>query len=114
MNRKRRFGPLPLVILPLLLAAAASPSVDCPTGANAAPPLPVPLELARQPEVSAELTANSFAAQLFAGLPGCRAPFPAIPLGATLRSESSDVLHGLPNPDILRPIDEQNPAPQFH
>jgi len=31
----------------------------------------------------------------------------------TLRSESADVIHGLPAPDILRPLTEAPPRPGF-
>jgi hypothetical protein len=61
------------------------------------------------------------AGQTFAALPGpegnvaCRSPLPgaAALQTNTLHSESADVIHGLPSPEILRPITDPQPRPEF-
>jgi hypothetical protein len=98
----------------LLLGAAAAPPGDCLPAPDGARMLPAPLDLAGRPSVSAGLTG-----QMFATLPGaesgngCRSALPSGAQATTLRSESDDILHGLPSPDILRRMDEPKQAPQF-
>ena len=101
--------------LPLLfLAAGAAPPGDCLSGSAGGPMLPTSLDLAGRPSVGAGLSGQTFAA-----LPGtdagtgCRAVSSATQ-ATSLRSESGDVLHGLPAPEILRPMNEPKRAPDFH
>jgi hypothetical protein len=96
----------------LLLSAAAAPPADCAAGADSGQVRSIPLDLAGQPGASSGLAGQTFAPQPGAGT-GCPGPLPSTPLSMTLRSESSDVLHGLPTPDSLRPIDEPKRAPDF-
>jgi hypothetical protein len=105
-----------LLLLPvsLFLAAAAAPPGDCVPDASAGQTAPIPLDLAGRPSVPTGLAGHTFAT-----LPnseagnGCRSPLPSVTQSTTLRSESGDILHGLPAPDILRPIDEPKRAPDF-
>jgi hypothetical protein len=104
---------LPILSL-LFLGAAAAPPSDCLPGMDSGQTLPAPLDLAGRPSAPVGLTAQTFAALPSAeGGGGCRSPLPSASQSATLRSESGDVLHGLPAPDILRPMDEPKRAPQF-
>jgi hypothetical protein len=73
--------------------------------------MPIPLDLAGRPNASAGLTSQTFA--MLPSADGCHSPLPSTAQSTTLRSESGDVLHGLPSPDILRPMDEPKRAPQF-
>jgi hypothetical protein len=104
----------PAIFSLLLLGAAAAPPGDCFPAADGGQTLPVPLDLAGRPSLSAGLTE-----QMFATLPsaesgnGCRGALPSSAQSTTLHSESGDILHGLPAPDILRRIDEPKRAPQF-
>jgi len=102
-----------LLILPLIfLGAAASPQNDCGAALGGGDQqLPAPLDLTGRPAVQ---TGHAFTA-----LPtpeanaGCLSPLPAPGQPSSLRSDSADVLHGLPNSDLLRPIDEPKRAPLF-
>jgi hypothetical protein len=100
--------------LGLLLGAAAAPPGDCFGATDGGQTLPAPLDLAGQPNTAAGLTG-----QMFARLPGvesgngCRGALPSSAESTTLRSESGDILHGLPSPDVLRRMDEPKRAPQF-
>jgi hypothetical protein len=102
---------------PLLLflgAAAGPPPSDCGAGAEAGAMLPAPLDLAGRPSMPSGLTGQTFATlPTTEGMSGCRSPLPSASQSSTLQSESGDILHGLPQPDILRPIDEPKRAPQF-
>lgn len=105
---------LPAMLALLLLAAAAAPPGDCTQGGDSEKTLPSSIDLAGRPSVSAGLSGR-----MFAPLPstdgnnGCRSPLASSSQSTTLRTESGDVLHGLPVPDILRPINEPRRAPQF-
>ena len=104
----------PAILSLLWLAAAAAPPPDCAPEVGSGQALPIPLDLAGRPSASVGLSG-----QTFGPLPnseggnGCRSPLPSNAQSSTLRSESGDVLHGLPSPDILRPMDEPKQAPQF-
>jgi hypothetical protein len=103
-----------LAVLSLLfLGAAAAPPGDCLAGANGGQ-MPVPLDLTGQPNAPSGLVGQTFAPESDAGGDNdCFGPLSSHSLSATLRSESSDILHGLPTPDSLRPIDEPKRAPDF-
>jgi hypothetical protein len=104
----------PALLSLLFLAAAAAPPDDCLSASVSGQSLPIPLDLAGRPNA-----ASGLAGQAFAVLPGsdgdagCRSPLPSNAQSTTLRSETGDVLHGLPLPDILRPMDEPKRAPEF-
>jgi hypothetical protein len=108
-----------LVLAPLVLGAAAAPPGDCAAGADSGQVMPIPLDLTGRPNAPPGDAPFGLAGQTFAPQPepgagtGCPGPLPSTPLSATLRSESGDVLHGLPMPDSLRPIDEPKRAPDF-
>ncbi len=102
---------LPAALSLLLLTAGAAPPGDCLSASTGGPTLPASLDLAGRPIGDAGL-------QRFAALPGLDGASgcpgaPAAGPNTTLRSESGDVLHGLPTSDILRPIDEPKRAPEF-
>ncbi len=98
----------------LLLTAAASAPGDCLPGGDGGPTLPLPLDLAGRPSLSPGLSGQPMAVLPHPqGTNGCLSPLPSTAQAPTLRGESSDMLHGLPAPDLLRPIDEQRQAPQF-
>jgi hypothetical protein len=102
-----------LLALPFLGAAAAPPG-DCLPAGETGQVLPAPMDLAGRPNMPAGLAGHTFATPPSAeGAFGCRSALPSVTQSTTLRSESGDVLHGLPAPDILRPIDEPRRAPQF-
>jgi hypothetical protein len=104
----------PALLLMLFLAAAASPPDDCLTGADDRQTLPIPLDLAGRPNASSGLDGQTFAVLPGSeGDNGCRSPLPSNAQSTPLRSDSTDVLHGLPMPDILRPMDEPKRAPEF-
>jgi hypothetical protein len=104
----------PVLLSLLFLGAAAAPPDGCPTGSGTVLALPMSLDLAGRPKIPPGLNGQSFA-----GLPGpegangCGGATPSALPSTTLRSESGDVLHGLPAPDILRPINEPRRSPQF-
>ena len=104
----------PAVLSLLFLGAAAAPPGDCLAGADGGRAMPIPLDLTGQPNAPSGLVGQTFAPQPEPeGDNGCPGPLPSNSLSTTLRSESSDVLHGLPMPDSLRPIDEPKRAPDF-
>ena len=107
-------GRLPAAVALLFLAAAAAPPGDCGSAGDPGPVLPLPLDLAGRPGMATGLAGHGFAALPGAGASfDCREVLPNAQQPGTLRSESSDILHGLPAPDILRPINEPRRAPQF-
>jgi hypothetical protein len=94
-----------LAILPLIfLGAAAAPPGDCGSSADTGQAMPAP---------------TGFSGQAFAALPpqgaasDCHMTLPSITQSTTLRSQSNDVLHGLPLPNIQRRMDEPRRAPDF-
>lgn len=104
-----------LSVLPLLfLAAAAAPSFDCQPTIDTGQTLSMPLDLTGRPNVPAGVAGSGFApvprADASGGCPGSAA---ATLQPTTLRNDSDDILHGLPAPDILRPVDEPKRAPVF-
>jgi hypothetical protein len=104
----------PAMLSLLFLAAAAAPPGDCLSGSDSGLTLPTAVDLAGRPNIPAGLTAQTFAALPGADAAGgCRGALPSASASATLRSESGDVLHGLPAPDLLQPMDESRRAPQF-
>jgi hypothetical protein len=101
----------PAVLSLLFLGAAAAPPGDCLQGADSGQ---MPLDLTGQPNAPSGLVGQTFAPQPDSGGGnGCLGPLSSNSLSTTLRSASSDVLHGLPTPDSLRPIDEPKRAPDF-
>jgi hypothetical protein len=101
-----------ILSLLLLLGAAAAPPGDCLSGGEGLQTLPLSLDLAGRPAAPSGLTGQAFATMPGAD-GGCRNPLPTNPQATTLRSESADVLHSLPTPDILRRMDEPKRAPSF-
>ncbi len=104
-----------LAILPLiLLAAAAAPPDDCVRGPASGQLMPTPLDLAGRPAAPEGLTGQTFATlPSLEGVGGCRSALSSASQPSNLRSDSGDVLHGLPSPDILRRMDEPRRAPEF-
>jgi hypothetical protein len=101
-------------LLLLLLAAAAAPPGDCSRVTDGGQKLPASLDLAGRPSIAAGLTGQMFATLTGAeDGHGCRGALSSSVQSTTLSSESGDILHGLPAPDILRRIDEPKRAPQF-
>ncbi len=92
----------------LWLTAAATPPEDCGSDADGGQTLPMPADPARRPN----MPGGPNAADSDSGN-GCRGVLPSLPQPTTLRRESEDLLHGLPSPDILRPMDEPKRAPLF-
>jgi len=96
-----------LVFLPLImLGAAAAPQSDCsaPAGASGGT-LPSPIDLAGRPAASQGLTGQMFAALPVPEVPaGCLSPLPSASQASTLRSDSADVLHSLPAPEMVSPL----------
>jgi hypothetical protein len=104
----------PAALSLLLLGAAAAPPADCPAGAGSAQGGSIPLDLTGRPAALSGPTGQAFVTQPgLDGAGGCVLPLPSRALSTTLRSESDDVLHGLPMPDSLRPVDEPKRAPAF-
>jgi hypothetical protein len=101
----------PSVPLLLFLAAAAAPPPDCQPEAMSGQAFPIPLDLAGRPDAQSGLNNQTFAA--LPGDNGCHSPLPSNVQSSTLRNDSGDVLHGLPMPDTLRPIDQPKRAPDF-
>jgi hypothetical protein len=103
----------PAVLSLLFLGAAAAPPGDCLSGADGGQ-MPISQDLTGQPNAPSGLVGQTFAPQPDAGSGyGCPGPLSSNSLSTTLRSESSDILHGLPTPESLRPIDEPKRAPDF-
>lgn len=104
----------PAILSLLWLTAAAAPPADCLPEGDSGQALPIPLDLAGRPSASVGLSGQAFGPLAnSAASNGCRSPLSSNAQSSTLRSESGDMLHGLPSPDILRPIDEPKRAPQF-
>jgi len=102
---------LPAALSLLFLTAGAAPPGDCLSTSTGGPTLPASLDLAVRPSGDAGL-------QRFAALPGLdgASGCPSAPTAGPntpLRSESGDVLHGLPASESLRPINEPKRAPAF-
>jgi hypothetical protein len=96
-----------LAFLPLiLLGAAAAPQSDCSVPAGGSDGmLPTPLDLAGRPAVSPGLTGQNFATLPVPDIQtGCRSPLPSASQASTLRSDSGDILHSLPAPELLSPL----------
>lgn len=104
---------LALVAMGIFLGAAAAPPSDCP-GAAGGPTLPLPMDLQGRPVAPSGLNNQNFAAlPSTEAAAGCRTPLPSASTSTNLRSEQGDVLHSLPAPDILRPMDEPKRAPMY-
>ena len=101
----------PAVLSLLLLAAAAAPPTDCQPDAASGQAVPVPLDIMGRTIAQSGLADQTFTDPL--GNNGCRGPLPSNAQPSTLRNDSGDVLHGLPMPDSLRPIDQPRRAPEF-
>jgi hypothetical protein len=106
---------LPFILALTLLGGAAAPPTECAQTGLPGQTYPMQTDLTGQPGGSAGL-----AGQTFAALPGpegnvvCRSPLPGAALQSnTLHSESADIIHGLPAPDILRPLTDPQPHPEF-
>jgi hypothetical protein len=105
--------PAAILVLGVFLGAAAAPPSDCP-GASGATTLPLPMDLQGRPLARSGLNNQNFAAlPSTEAAAGCRTPLPSASTSSNLRSEQGDVLHSLPAPDILRPIDEPRHAPVY-
>ncbi|HBK04692.1 MAG TPA: hypothetical protein DDZ81_02385 [Acetobacteraceae bacterium] len=104
-----------LAILPLIfLGAGAAPPEDCMHPPDGGQALPIPLDLAGRPVAPGGLTSQTYAAVPAAeGAADCRSALPVPSRFETLRSETTDVLHGLPSSETLRRIDEPRRAPAF-
>jgi hypothetical protein len=103
-----------LAILPLIfLGAAAEPSGDCASPAETGQTMPAPADLGARPSATTGLGGQAFAALPTGTESGCSMTLPSITQSTTLRSESNEVLHGLPTPDIQRRMDEPRRAPEF-
>jgi hypothetical protein len=106
----RAIAALPLIFL----GAAAAPPGDCSPRMGAEQVLPTPLDLAGRPNLPTGLTGETLAAPPSLDAPaGCGVSMPSTAQVTPLRSETGDVLHGLPQPDILRRVDEPQHAPEF-
>ena len=104
---------LPAALSLLFLTAGAAPPGDCLSASTGGPTLPTSVDLAGRPSIGAGLSSQTFAALPSTdGASGCRTAASATQ-ATTLRSESGDVLHGLPAPEILRPMNEPKRAPDF-
>lgn len=108
-------GRVPAIIALVFLAAAAAPPTDCtaPSSINAAGrTLPTPQDLAGRP-----IQAPPLGMQNYATLPpnpdsgDCQGPVSAVARPNRLRDDEDEVLHGLPSPEILRPMDETKKSP---
>jgi hypothetical protein len=102
-----------LAIVPLIfLGAAAAPPGDCgfvPHGATVLPPQQdLAGRLAMQPGLSGQVFA---ALPTPNAMPGCRSPLPSAAQPGTLRSDNDDILHGLPAPELTRPLHEPRQVP---
>lgn len=105
-----------LAIVPLIFLAggAAPPQDDCIKPPSAVQTLPTALDETSQPVATGGLTNQTSAVQPTAGnATGCQSVLPIPTRAATLTNESGDVLHGLPETDSLRRIDEPRQAPMF-
>jgi|HubBroStandDraft_4_1064222.scaffolds.fasta_scaffold1273445_2 hypothetical protein len=105
-----------LAVLPsILLGAAAAPPGDCSPRTGTEQTLPTPLDLAGRPNLPTGLAGEALAPPPSLDAPaGCGGTsLPSTAQVTPLRSETGDVLHGLPQPDILRRVDEPQHAPEF-
>ena len=94
-----------LSVVPLIfLAAAAAPAEDCASPPSAIQTPPVFLDDASQPVAGGQVGTN-------AG--GCQHELPLPDQSDPPRSQSDDILHGLPQTDSLRRIDEPRQPPMF-
>ena len=94
-----------LSVVPLiLLAAAAAPAEDCASPASAIQTPPVFLDETSQPVGDGQVGNNAAGCQHELRLPDRSDP---------LRSQSDNILHGLPRSDSLRRIDEPRQPPMF-
>ncbi len=94
-----------LAIVPLtFLAAAAAPPEDCLSPPSAVQTPPIFLDEASQPVVGGRLDETAT---------GCEHALPIPDRNDILQSHSDDVLHGLPQTDSLRRIDEPRQPPMF-
>lgn len=104
-----------LLLVPamILLGAAAAPQGDC--SVHLGDPgelLPAPRDLAGRPSLPTGLAGQGFAALPTTEVAsGCRSPLPSAASPSSLRSDSADVLHGLPAPDFTRPLGDPKRAP---
>ena len=104
----------PAVLSLLLLTAGAAPPGDCQPGLNSGPMLPAPLDLTGRPAAPFGLSAQTVSTVPSADAAGaCRSALPSAAQATTLRSETDDIIHGLPSPEILRPMNEPKRAPIF-
>lgn len=104
----------PILLLLIFLGAAAAPPDDCTPGVANGAALPSTLDLAGRPGVTAGLSGQNFATlPNTQGVNGCRSGLSSASQSTTLRSETGDVLHGLPAPELLQRIDEPKRAPAF-
>ena len=104
----------PAVLALLLLAAATPAAGGCPPNADGGQFLLRPLELTGRPQVTAGLTGQTLKTLRSSdGANGCRGPLPAVAESTRFGNGSGDVLHGLPAPDLLRPIDESSQVPRL-
>jgi hypothetical protein len=95
-----------------LLGGAAAPPADCGQPMQPTRTYPMPTDLSGHPQTGAGLAGQTFATLPSPDSSGCHSAFPASADNA-LRSENADVVHGLPMPDILRPITDPQPKPEF-
>jgi hypothetical protein len=103
-----------LVAAGLLIGGAAAPPPDCAPEADRGQTLPIPLDLAGRPTVSAGLAGHAFATPPSAeGNAGCRNPLPSVIQSTTSRGEAADALHGLPAPDLMQSMDQAKPPLQI-
>jgi hypothetical protein len=105
-----------LAFLPLVfLGAAAAPQTDCgATLGGGYQAVPAPPDPAGRSVPSAGLGGSVFAALPTTEVDaGCRSPLPMSGQSGTLRSDSADILHGLPTPELMRRIDEPKRSPYY-
>jgi hypothetical protein len=106
----RAIAALPLIFL----GAAAAPPGDCSPRMATGQTLPTPLDLAGRPTAAGGLSGETVVPLPDLDTPaGCDISLPSTAQVTPLRSETGDVLHGLPQPDILRRVDEPQHAPEF-
>jgi hypothetical protein len=92
-----------LILVPLGCLSAAA-SAGCPAAPDPAAALPVPLDLTGRPG-AAQVLARSAAPTLPAGDPGCGPARPSEARSVSPDADSSEALHGLPEPDLQPRID---------
>jgi hypothetical protein len=107
---------LSLTLLGTVLGGASAPPPDCPQASiPGGQTYPMAVDLSGQAGAATGLSSATFAAlPSLEGTSPCRSPLPVSPQQtSTLQSESADVIHGLPLPDILRPITDPQPHPEL-